>query len=142
MRPEECAYFQDYGPAATSTEGLVRVAGAHWAVEEGFAQAREEVGLDHHVMWHWEHGIRTRPLVPLSMPEVRRLLLALRDDDQRTFRLGWSHGQPSRARPLDGAGAGRSRADEHVVDCGYTASDHLVASQTVGTDLLGPIHRT
>ncbi len=28
---------------------------------------------------------------------------------------------------------------EHVVDCGYTASDHLVASQAGGTDLLGPI---
>jgi transposase len=28
---------------------------------------------------------------------------------------------------------------EHVVDCGYTSADHLVASQAAGTDLLGPI---
>jgi len=44
--PEECAYFRAYGPVDTPAAELVRVAGARWAVEEGFAQAKGEVGLD------------------------------------------------------------------------------------------------
>ncbi len=40
-----CACF---GPANTSLLGLVRVAGTRRAVEEGFEQAKGEVGLDHY----------------------------------------------------------------------------------------------
>jgi hypothetical protein len=104
---------------------LVRVAGARWAVEEAFAQAKGEVGLDHYEVRRWDAwhrhitlgllahaylvtvcacartpqasepgswpAVAPRPFVALSVPEVRRLLLALgEDEDQRTFRLGWS----------------------------------------------------
>jgi SRSO17 transposase len=44
----ELACYACYGPAATLLVGLVRVAGARWAVEEGFQQAKGEAGLDHY----------------------------------------------------------------------------------------------
>jgi hypothetical protein len=42
----ELAFYACYGPAVTPLVGLVRVAGSRWAVEEGFEQAKGEVGLD------------------------------------------------------------------------------------------------
>jgi hypothetical protein len=51
--PEDCAYFRAYGPAETTTAALVRVAGTRWAVEEGFAQAKGEVGLDQYEVRRW-----------------------------------------------------------------------------------------
>jgi hypothetical protein len=87
------------------------VAGTRWAVEEGFEQAKGEVGLDHYEVGKWpgwyRHitlallgprllGRHPRPghhrrahkggygsprgglgLLPLTVPEVRRLLVAL-----------------------------------------------------------------
>jgi SRSO17 transposase len=123
--PEDCAYFRAYGPALTSAEALVRVAGARWAIEEAFAQAKGEVGLDQYQVRRWAAWHRhitlgllahaylvvvcacartsvdpapcrrakamARPLVAVSVPEVRRLLLTLGEDaEQRAFRLGWS----------------------------------------------------
>jgi hypothetical protein len=41
-RDGELAFYACYGPAATLLVGLVRVAGARWAVEEGFQQAKGE----------------------------------------------------------------------------------------------------
>jgi SRSO17 transposase len=52
--PKDCAYFRAYGPAQTSVAALVRVAGSRWAVEEGFAQAKGEIGLDHYEVQRWE----------------------------------------------------------------------------------------
>jgi len=47
------AFDACYGPAATPLVGLVRVAGTCWAVEEGFQQAKGEVGLDHYEVRKW-----------------------------------------------------------------------------------------
>ena len=106
--PTDLAYFRAYGPAATPPEELVRIAGRRWSIEEGFAQAKGEVGLDHYEVRRWtawyrhitlcllaqaylavvrahaqERQERARPkggpaqrLIPLSVPEVRRLVLA------------------------------------------------------------------
>jgi SRSO17 transposase len=49
----ELAFYACLGPAATSLLGLVRVAGSRWAVEEGFEQAKGEVGLDHYEVRRW-----------------------------------------------------------------------------------------
>jgi hypothetical protein len=38
----------------TPVEELVRVCQARWAVEEGFAEAKGEVGLDHYEVRKWE----------------------------------------------------------------------------------------
>lgn len=120
--PDELAYHRAYAPADTSAAELARVGDARWRIEEGFAQAKGEIGLDHDeirgwVPWHrfvtlclLAHAYlavlrlqaRTREaealperaataLLPLTVPEVRRLVLALGEPaERRAFRLGWS----------------------------------------------------
>lgn len=51
--PTDLAYFRAYGPAETTPEELVRIAGRRWSVEEGFAQAKGEVGLDQYEVRRW-----------------------------------------------------------------------------------------
>jgi SRSO17 transposase len=124
-RDGELAYYACSGPAATPLVGLVRVAGVRWAIEEGFEQAKGEVGLDHYEVRRWPGWYRpitlallahaflvvTRAkastgepakgagrltnqlgLLPLTVPEVRRLLVALvwTTPIQPGFVLGWS----------------------------------------------------
>jgi SRSO17 transposase len=43
--PTELAYYFCGGPLGTSLEELVHVAGARWAVEDGFEATKGEVGL-------------------------------------------------------------------------------------------------
>src|SRR5258705_2889346 len=44
--PSELAYYRVFGPADTPVTELVRVAGRRWTIEEGFEQAKGEVGVD------------------------------------------------------------------------------------------------
>jgi SRSO17 transposase len=52
--PEDLGFYQAYGPEGTTAEGLVRVCQERWAVEECFAEAKGEVGLDHYEVRKWE----------------------------------------------------------------------------------------
>jgi len=51
--PSDDAYWLAYGPAETTKEELVRVCDARWQIEECFAQAKGEVGLDHYEVRTW-----------------------------------------------------------------------------------------
>jgi SRSO17 transposase len=62
----ELAFYACYGPAATPLIGLVRVAGIRWAVEEGFEQAKGEVGLDHYEVRKWPGWYRHVTLALLA----------------------------------------------------------------------------
>jgi SRSO17 transposase len=62
----ELACYACYGPAATPLVGLVRVAGTRWAVEEGFEQAKGEVGLDHYQVRKWPGWYRHITLALLA----------------------------------------------------------------------------
>ena len=114
-QPEELAYYVCFGPADTTLEDLVRVAGTRWTIEECFEEAKGQVGLDQYEVRKWEgwyrhitpvsqHGAGSgpagpglpgggsaksqrlfrrkkggepewdEPLIPLTVPEVRRLL--------------------------------------------------------------------
>jgi SRSO17 transposase len=44
--PSKRAYYRAAGPAQTTLPELVRVAGSRWRIEEGYEQAKGEVGLD------------------------------------------------------------------------------------------------
>ena len=124
--PTEVAYYRAYGPEGTPLTELVRVAGARWAIEEGFERAKDLVGLDQYEVRRWQPWYRhmtlallahaylevtraqryrrsdpgrrqkgglgaTSDLIPLTVPEVRRLLLALAEPlEQFSFRLAWS----------------------------------------------------
>jgi SRSO17 transposase len=65
-RDGELAFYACYGPAATPLVGLVRVAGTRWAVEEGFEQAKGEVGLDHYEVRNWPGWYRHITLALLA----------------------------------------------------------------------------
>jgi SRSO17 transposase len=51
--PTDCAYHLACGPAVTAVEDLLRVCGRRWQIEEGFAQAKGEVGLDQYEVRTW-----------------------------------------------------------------------------------------
>jgi SRSO17 transposase len=65
-RDGELAFYACYGPASTPLVGLVRVAGTRWAVEEGFEQAKGEVGLDHYEVRRWPGWYRHITLALLA----------------------------------------------------------------------------
>ena len=50
----ELAFFLCHAPAGTSLAELVAVAGARWAVEDCFAEAKNEAGLDHYQVRKWD----------------------------------------------------------------------------------------
>lgn len=49
----ELTYFVVFAPAHTPLQTLVTVAGQRWKVEECFALAKDEVGLDQYEVRHW-----------------------------------------------------------------------------------------
>ncbi len=102
--PDEIAYYVVFAPKeGTTLEGLVKVAGARWRIESGFAEAKGEFGLDEYEVRRWagwhrhvtlsllahafvgvvraDEATRERgtpeDLLPLTLPEVRRLLYSL-----------------------------------------------------------------
>jgi SRSO17 transposase len=52
--PTDCASYRAFGPAAATADDLVRVAGARWTIEEGFGQAKGEVGVDQDEVRRWD----------------------------------------------------------------------------------------
>jgi SRSO17 transposase len=56
--PEDLGFYQAYGPEGTQIKELVRVCQERWAVEECFAEAKGEVGLDHYEVRRWEAWYR------------------------------------------------------------------------------------
>ena len=65
-RDGELAFYACSGPASTSLVGLVRVAGVRWAIEDGFQQAKNEVGLDHYEVRRWPGWYRHITLALLA----------------------------------------------------------------------------
>jgi SRSO17 transposase len=51
--PAELAYYVCFGLAETPLEELARVACVRWSIEEGFAAAKGEVGLDEYEVRSW-----------------------------------------------------------------------------------------
>jgi SRSO17 transposase len=62
----QLAFYVCFGPAPTALLGLVRVAGSRWVVEEGFEQAKGEVGLDHYEVRKWPGWYRHITLALLA----------------------------------------------------------------------------
>lgn len=68
----EIAYYICYGPAATTIEELVRVAGSRWAIEECFQTTKNETGLDHYQVRRYPAWYRH---ITLSMTAAAFLLI-------------------------------------------------------------------
>ncbi|HAG98748.1 MAG TPA: IS701 family transposase, partial [Ktedonobacter sp.] len=52
------AYYRVYGPATTTLAEVVRVTGSRWKIEEGYEQAKGEVGLDQYEVRTWRAWYR------------------------------------------------------------------------------------
>lgn len=68
------AYYFTHAPESTSTRELVRVAGARWAIEECFEQAKQETGLNEYEVrsWHAWHRHITLAMFAHAMLAVIR----------------------------------------------------------------------
>jgi len=64
--PDEHAYFLVYGPAETGEDELIQICTTRWQIEEGFAQAKGEVGLDQYEVRKWEAWHRHTTLCLLA----------------------------------------------------------------------------
>lgn len=64
--PSKRAYYRAWGPASTPLTKLVQVAGSRWPIEEGFEQAKGEVGLDQYEVRSWTAWYRFITLARLS----------------------------------------------------------------------------
>src|SRR6266699_1035961 len=60
------AYYRASGPAQTSLPELVRIAGSRWRIEEGYEQAKGEVGLDQYEVRTWRAWYRYVTLALLA----------------------------------------------------------------------------
>jgi SRSO17 transposase len=72
--PEDVASYRVFGPAGTPLAEMARVAGTRWVIEEGFARAKGEVGLDQYEVRRWEgwHRQITLCLLAHAFLEVTR----------------------------------------------------------------------
>jgi len=72
--PDDLAYYRVFGPEATTLAEMARVAGTRWVIEEGFARAKGEVGLDQYEVRRWEgwHRHITLGLLAHAFLEVTR----------------------------------------------------------------------
>ncbi len=64
--PSKRAYYRAAGPAQTTLPELVRVAGSRWRIEEGYEQAKGEVGLDQYEVRTWRAWYRYITLALLA----------------------------------------------------------------------------
>jgi SRSO17 transposase len=64
--PDDYAYFLAYGPDETTVAEVIRVCTTRWQIEECFAQAKGEVGLDHYEVRKWEAWHRYATLCLLA----------------------------------------------------------------------------
>jgi SRSO17 transposase len=64
--PTKLAYYRVYGPVDTPVIEMVRVAGRRWTIEEGFEQAKGEVGLDQYEVRRYDAWYRYVTLALLA----------------------------------------------------------------------------
>jgi SRSO17 transposase len=113
-RAGELAFYRCWTPQPVTLSTLVKTAGARWAVEESFQQAKGQVGLDHYQCRGWTpwhrftilamlalailtviaaHASTTGiDIITLTVPEARRLINALMTAQTPTLThlLRWS----------------------------------------------------
>src|SRR6266446_4161047 len=74
------AYYRAAGPAQTTLAELVRVTGSRWKIEEGYEQAKGEVGLDQYEVRAWHAWYR---YVTLSLVAYAALVVLRRQADEQ-----------------------------------------------------------
>jgi SRSO17 transposase len=77
--PTKLAYYRVYGPTDTPVTEMVRVAGRRWTIEEGFEQAKGEVGLDQYEVRRYDAWYRYVTLALLAHAALEVTRLSARD---------------------------------------------------------------
>jgi SRSO17 transposase len=110
--PGELAYHRAYAPADTSAAELARVCAARWRIEEGFAQAKGEIGLDQ------LRDPRLGPLAPLrdALPAGARVPRRPAPAGADRGGAGAARGGGSRPPPAHRAGGPPPRARARGLD--------------------------
>ena len=88
--PEDLAFYQAYGPEETPTHELVKVCQRRWRVEDCFAEAKGEVGLDHYEVRRWDAWYRYVTLCLLAHAFLAVTRLAARDEEEADGKKGIS----------------------------------------------------
>lgn len=78
--PSKRAYYRAAGPAQTTLAELVRITGSRWKIEEGYEQAKGEVGLDQYEVRAWHAWYR---YVTLSLVAYAALVVLRRQADEQ-----------------------------------------------------------
>ncbi len=86
--PEDRGFYQAYGPEETTLEELVGVCQDRWAIEECFAEAKGEVGMDHYEVRKWDAWHRHVTLCLLAHAFLVVVRLAARDEEEEAGRGG------------------------------------------------------
>jgi SRSO17 transposase len=85
----DLAYFLAYGAEDTSEAELLRVCVVRWQIEEGFAQTKGEVGLDHYEVRTWDawHRFVTLCLLAHAGLVVMRVAARQQETEERGARI-------------------------------------------------------
>jgi SRSO17 transposase len=106
--PSDLAYYLAYGPELTPMAELVRVCDRRWAIEENFAEAKGEVGLDQYEVRTWTawHRFITLCLLAHAALVVQRLRIMAQEASayEATTQKGGPRRAASRRRCLKCAG--------------------------------------
>ena len=106
--PEDLGFYQAYGPEGTTVKELVGACQERWAVEECFAEAKGEVGLDHYEVRRWDAWHRHVTLSLLAHAFLAVTRRAAAEDEGSPKR-----GSRRRSHPAERAG-GEEAHPRHV----------------------------
>lgn len=81
--PTELAYYRAYGPDETALATLVQVAGQRWAIEVGFEDAKDLVGLDQYEVRTWTAWYRHITLALLAHAYLAVLRIQAQGQEQQ-----------------------------------------------------------
>jgi hypothetical protein len=79
--PEDLTFYQTYGPERTSLAELIGVCQKRWKVEDCFAEAKGEVGLDQYEVRRWDAWHRYITLCLLAHAFLAVARFATRDEE-------------------------------------------------------------
>jgi SRSO17 transposase len=86
-KPEEIAYYLCYGPAHTSVDELIKIAGRRWVIEDCFEAAKGEVGLDEYEVRKWDGWHRHATLCLLAHAYLA-VVRSVAEDEQDAVKRG------------------------------------------------------
>ena len=90
--PAKRAYYRVAGPAQTTLPEVVGVAGSRWKIEEGYEQAKGEVGLDQYEVRTWRAWYRymTLALLAYAALVVMQGQACILEKKGEELRSGWN----------------------------------------------------